>query len=139
ALAEGLEEEDGVEYEREYEREGGEVEAEAGVEYVSDVEESDEEEAGDMEEFDDWLGGQSAEEGSEDGSDDGEEEASDEEAEGADDGTAALKAKLDGLKRKRDAAPAAPKARKKPSRGPKTNIEYEYVPEPAQRAMELAQ
>ncbi|KAK0950184.1 Protein MAK16, partial [Friedmanniomyces endolithicus] len=81
----------------------------------------------------------SAEEGSEDGSDDGEEEASDEDAEGADDGAAALKAKLDGLKRKREAAPAAPKARKKPSKGPKTNIEYEYVPEPAQRAMELAQ
>ncbi|KAK0268579.1 Protein MAK16 [Friedmanniomyces endolithicus] len=140
ALDEGLEEEEeGVEYEREYEREGGEMEGEAGVEYVSDVEESDEEEAGDMEEFDDWLGGQSAEEGSEDGSDD-EEEPSDEDAEGsADDGAAALKAKLDGLKRKRDTAPAAPKARKKPSKGPKTNIEYEYVPEPAQRAMELAQ
>ncbi|KAK0951264.1 Protein MAK16, partial [Friedmanniomyces endolithicus] len=139
ALDEGLEEEEGVEYEREYEREGGEMEAEAEVEYVSDVGESDEEEAGDMEEFDDWLGGQSAEEGSEDGSDD-EEEPSDEDAEGsADDGAAALKAKLDGLKRKRDTAPAAPKARKKPSKGPKTNIEYEYVPEPAQRAMELAQ
>ena len=51
--------------------------------------------------------------------------------------TAALKKKLDTLKRKRTEKPE-PKPRKKPSKGPKTNIEYEYVPEPAQREMLLA-
>ena len=44
---------------------------------------------------------------------------------------------LDGLKRKRTAGtPQQP--RKKPSKGPKTNIEYEYVREPTQRQMEVA-
>ncbi|KAK5122786.1 hypothetical protein LTR85_003701 [Meristemomyces frigidus] len=143
-LDEGIEEEE--EYEREYEREPGmtaEEEEDADVEFVSDVEESDDE-AGDMEEFDDWLGGQSGDEeagsdGDEEGAS-GDEDASDggdgEDAEGEDD-TAALKKKLDSLKRKRPAAPA-PKGRKKPSKGPKTNIEYEYVPDVPQREMILA-
>lgn len=132
-LDEGIEDE---EYEKEYEREPEQAEAEADVEYVSDMEESDDE-AGDMEEFDDWLGKQSADE--DDGSDEGEDGVSDDEdgdEEGGED-AAALKKKLDGLKRKRPDAPA-PKARKKPSKGPKTNIEYEYVPEPPMREMELA-
>ncbi|KAK3075541.1 Protein MAK16 [Teratosphaeriaceae sp. CCFEE 6253] len=133
-LDEGVEEEE--EYEREYEREPGQQEAEADVEYVSDMEES-EDEAGDMEEFDDWLGGESGEEeDSASGSDD-DDDASDEGEEGAEKDAGALKEKLEGLKRKRPSAPP-PKARKKPSKGPKTNIEYEYVPEPQQRAMELA-
>ncbi|KXL50324.1 hypothetical protein M433DRAFT_151269 [Acidomyces richmondensis BFW] len=131
-LDEGIEEEEeDVEKEYEYERSG--EDAEADVEYVSDLEESDED-VGDMEEFDDWLGGDSAEEDDEDTSNvdaDGSEADEDEDA-------AALKKKLDGLKRKRPANGAPLKARKKASKGPKTNIEYEYVPEPQQREMELA-
>lgn len=133
-LDEGIEEE---EYEKEYEREPGQQEVEADVEYVSDIDESDEE-AGDMEEFDDWLGGESADEqGSEGASDEEDEDESGTEEDGDDGDTAALKSKLDNLKRKRPSAPP-PKARKKPSKGPKTNIEYEYVPELPQREMELA-
>ncbi|KAK3650565.1 Protein MAK16 [Elasticomyces elasticus] len=131
---------EGVEEEYEYEREPGEEEAEAQVEYVSDIDgESDEDGEGDMEEFDDWLGGESAEEAD---SDDEEGESGEEDEEGAsgeeDEDTAALKQKLESLKRKRPSAPAAPKARKKPSKGPKVGIEYEYVPEPQQRVMEVA-
>lgn len=124
-LDEGIEEED-EEGEREYELEHGQEEAD--VEYVSDVDESDDED--DMEDFDDWLGGESADENEND-----EEEASDEdEAGGDDEDAAALKKKLDSLKRKRPSAPA-PKPRKKSSKGPKTQIEYDYVQEPAQREM----
>lgn len=131
-LDEGIEEEEeDVEKEYEYERSGQDVEAD--VEYVSDLEESDEE-AGDMEEFDDWFGGDSAKEDGEEASD-----LDEEGSEADEDGdAAALKKKLDGLKRKRPANGAPPKARKKASKGPKTNIEYEYVPEPLQREMELA-
>ncbi|TKA22216.1 hypothetical protein B0A50_08328 [Salinomyces thailandicus] len=137
-LDDGIEDEE-VEYEKEYEREPGM--AEADVEYVSDLDESDDE-AGDMEEFDDWLGGRSDEEAEGGASDEEDEtgassdEGDEDEAEG-DGETAALKKKLEGLKRKRPAAPA-PKARKKPSKGPKTNIEYEYVPQPPVREMEVA-
>lgn len=125
-LDEGIEEED-EEYEKEYEREPEEQD----VEYVSDMEESDNED--DMEDFDDWLGGESAdeEEAEAGGSDEDEEDGSEEED------AAALKKKLDGLKRKRSEGPPS-KPRKKPSKGPKTNIEYEYVQEPAQREMALA-
>jgi len=129
-LDEGIEEEeDGVEYE--YEREPGEEEAD--VEYVSDVDESDDEE-GDLEDFQDWLGGASADEATDASSDDGEDEDGED---GSDNDAADLKKKLDGMKRKRPSAPA-PKPRKKPSKGAKTNIEYEYVPEPPQREMMLA-
>ncbi|KAK5132350.1 hypothetical protein LTR08_009185 [Meristemomyces frigidus] len=142
-LDDGLEEEE-VEYETE--REPGMAEEEGMVEYVSDLDESDEE-AGDMEEFDDWLGGESADEGADNSDDDDEgsqDSAVDEDADdadaNADDDTAELKKKLESLKRKRPGAPAtAPaKARKKPSKGPKTNIEYEYEPELPQREMLVA-
>ena len=57
--------------------------------------------------------------------------------EGEDDNASELKTKLDSLKRKRSDGPAASKGRKKPSKGgAKTNIEYEYEPQP--RQMELA-
>ncbi|KAK4550829.1 hypothetical protein LTR36_000409 [Oleoguttula mirabilis] len=142
-LDQGIEEED-EEYEKEYEREPGMAEEDADVEFVSDIDESDDE-AGDMEEFDDWLGGQSGDEdaasdvASDAASDEDEQASEDGDGDEGDDGddTAALKKKLDSLKRKRPTAPV-PKARKKPSKGPKTNIEYEYVPEPAQREMLLA-
>lgn len=142
-LDEGVEEE---EREYEYEREPGqaEMEAEGDVEYVSDLE-GDSEDEDDMEDFDDWLGGQSADEEDEEDETDassadeeGEDVSGDEEGEKENaDGDQALKKKLDGLKRKRASAPAA-KPRKKPSKGPKTNIEYEYVPEPQQREMVVA-
>ncbi|CAK4031113.1 related to MAK16 [Lecanosticta acicola] len=125
----GIEEEE-EEYEKEYEREPEEQD----VEYVSDMEESDDED--DMEDFDDWLGGESAEEEEAGASGSGEDEEDDESGEEGED-AAALKKKLDGLKRKRSSAPPS-KPRKKPSKGPKTNIEYEYVQEPAQREMALA-
>jgi len=136
-LDDGIEEEEENEYEQENELEEGEQD----VEYVSDVEESDDED--DMEDFDDWLGGQSGDEaaaGTDESGEEGADGASDEDEEDAgDDDTAALKKKLDGLKRKRPSA-APPKARKKPAKGkgPKTNIEYEYVQEPAQREMVVA-
>jgi protein MAK16 len=120
------EEEDGVEYEYENEQEDGDVE------YVSDMEESDGEED-DLEDFQDWLGGESGGEGTGDSSADDD----DDDDEGEDDNASELKKKLDSLKRKRSDGPAASKGRKKPSKGgAKTNIEYEYEPQP--RQMELA-
>jgi protein MAK16 len=135
-LDEGIEEEE-TEKEYEYERENGEQVAEAGVEYVSDIEESDDE-AGDMEEFDDWLGGESADDQGSEGTSDGEGEGSEDDSEAKDGDAASLEKTLDGLKRKRPAAPA-PKARKKASKGPKAKIEYEYIPDqPRLHDMELA-
>jgi protein MAK16 len=128
-LDDGIEEED--EEELEYEREG----EDRDVEFVSDLEESDDED--DMEDFTDWLGGQSGDEeaGASDDEDDSADSDADEEEE--DEDTAALKKKLESLKRKRPAAPPSkPEKRKKGSKGPKQNIEYEYVPAPQQ--MELA-
>jgi protein MAK16 len=127
-LDDGLEDED-EEVENEYEMENGVGE----VEYVSDIEgESDD----DMEDFEDWVGGQSPDEGS--GDDDESDEASGSEAEddeSEDEDTAALKKTLANLKRKRPAGPPA-KPKKKPSKdskGPKRNIEYEIEREPAAR------
>jgi protein MAK16 len=127
-LDDGLEDED-EEVENEYEMENGVGE----VEYVSDIEgESDD----DMEDFEDWVGGQSPDEGS--GDDDESDEASGSEAEddeSGDEDTAALKKTLANLKRKRPAGPPA-KPKKKPSKdskGPKRNIEYEIEREPAAR------
>jgi protein MAK16 len=134
-LDEGIEEE---EREYEYEREPGQMEGD--VEYVSDIEGDSEDDQDDMEDFDDWLGGQSADE--EDGEEeDGSGEDEEDDDEGSEDedqeNAEALKKKLDGLKRKRPTAPAS-KPRKKASKGPKTNIEYEYEYEPPQRQMLLA-
>jgi protein MAK16 len=103
------------------------------VEYVSDIEgETDDE----MEDFEDWVGGQSPDEGA--GDDDDSDEASGSEAEddeSTDEETAALKKTLANLKRKRPAGPPA-KPKKKPSKdskGPKRGIEYEIEREPAAR------
>lgn len=129
-LDEGIDEED-EEYEKEYEREPGQEDLD--VEYVSSIEGESDDDQDDMEDFDDWLGGQSADE--EDAEDDEDEDEDADGDGGADD--QALKKKLDNLKRKRSAAPT-PKPRKKPSKGPKTNIEYEYEYERPQREMLLA-
>jgi protein MAK16 len=127
-LDDGLEdEEEGVEYEHETEQGVGEVE------YVSDIEgESDD----DMEDFEDWIGGQSPDEGS--GGDEDSDEASDsaeDDHESADEDTEALKKTLASLKRKRPAGPP-PKPKKKPakdSKGPRREIEYEIEREPPAR------
>lgn len=98
-----------------------EEETEAEVEYVSDFEES---EAGEMEDFDDWLGGESADE--EDDEDDKSEEDSEEDSE--DGSEASEEDAKPSNKRKRVVPP--PKARKKPA---KVNIEYELETEPQQK------
>lgn len=132
-LDDGIEEEDDeIEYEHEMENGVGEVE------YVSDIEgESDDE----MEDFEDWIGGQSPDEGS--GDDDESDEASgsdDEEDESADEDTETLKKTLADLKRKRPAGPS-PKPKKKPAKdpkGPRREIEYEIEREPpAREAMRI--
>lgn len=110
-LDEGIEEEGEKEYE--YEQENG------NVEYVSDLDESDAE-ADDLEDFEDWLGDES-----------NREESSQDESAGEDDDAQDL-----GKKRKRAVLNGKP--RKKASKGPSKNIEYEYEAVPRQRAMELA-
>ena len=126
-LDDGELEEDEEENEYEYENGVGEVE------YVSDVEgESDD----DMEDFEDWVGGQSPDEASGDDSDDSESASGGEEedeSEGED--NEALKKALANLKRKRPAAPPS-KPKKKSARDPKgakREIEYEFEREPAAR------
>jgi protein MAK16 len=132
-LDDGVEDED-EEEEAEYEMENGVGE----VEYVSDIEgESDDE---GFEDFEDWVGGQSADEGSGDDDDDDDESGTDSEEndddESADEDTEALKKTLANLKRKRPAGPP-PKPKKKPTKGdkkgPRREIEYEIEREPAAR------
>ncbi|KAF2250559.1 Mak16 protein [Trematosphaeria pertusa] len=129
-LDEGIEEEDEeVEYEQELENEGAEVE------YVSDIEgESDD----DLEDFEDWIGGQSPDEDEESGEEESESAADTEEGEdeSEDEDVEALKKTLANLKRKRPTGPP-PKPKKKPtkkdSKGPRREIEYEIEREPAAR------
>ncbi|KAK5941908.1 Protein MAK16 [Knufia obscura] len=110
-----------VEFEEEEEEEG---EREVEVEYVSDMEESEAEE---MEDFDDWLGGESADEDTEvSGEGEGSEEDSDEEE--SDDSEEGAKKAAAGIKRKRPAPQA------KPRKGPKLEIEYE-MEQPAREAL----
>lgn len=123
-LDEGIEEEEDGEHEREYETENG------NVEYVSDVDESDDE-ADDLEDFQDWLGGES---GEDEGADTEDTSAGEEGEEEGKDDAALLKKKLDAMKRKRPAGPEQP-PRKRPAKGAKTNIEYEYEPEPRPREL----
>ncbi|ORY10268.1 ribosomal L28e protein family-domain-containing protein [Clohesyomyces aquaticus] len=132
-LDDGIDEEDEeLEYEQEMENGVGEVE------YVSDI---DGESGEELEDFEDWVGGQSPdedddeEEGSESGSGSDEDE-DEEEGEGdEDEDVQALKKKIESLKRKRPAASAS-KPKKKPasgSKGPRREIEYEIEREPAAR------
>jgi protein MAK16 len=129
-LDDGVEDED-EEEEAEYEMENGVGE----VEYVSDIEgESDDE---GFEDFEDWVGGDSPDEGSgDDESGTGSEEDDDDDDESADEETEALKKTLANLKRKRPAGPP-PKPKKKPTKGdkkgPRREIEYEIEREPAAR------
>jgi protein MAK16 len=128
-MDDGVEDEDEVE--NEYEMENGAAE----VEYVSDIEgESDD----DLEDFEDWVGGDSPDDASDDGEDEegSASEDEDDEDESGDD-TEALKKTLANLKRKRPAGPP-PKPKKKPSKdgkGPRREIEYEIEREPAAREL----
>ncbi|KAL8915880.1 MAG: hypothetical protein Q9208_008813 [Pyrenodesmia sp. 3 TL-2023] len=121
-LDEGIEEEE-LEAEHELEQEGL-----GGVEYVSDIEASDEEELGDLE---DWLGGESGEEddGSED-DEDSEESGSNSESEE----DSSKKEPAAGDKRKR--GKPVPAIRK--TKGPKMEIEYEQEIETPSREAVLA-
>ena len=111
--------EKGTELEEEEEDQEQEIDNE--VEYVSDLEESELGEGEEMEDFDDWFGGESADES-------GIESGSDEESEETDE-SAKDETSKDSAKRKRGVPP--PKSRKKPSR-----MEIEY--EPPQREQLLA-
>jgi protein MAK16 len=103
----------------EIEEDEDESEAEAEVEYVSDLEESDDE----MEDFDDWLGGESPDES--DGDSEEEDSDDDETDESQEPDTKA------GSKRKRTTPQSKPK--KKPPR-----MEIEYETEPQQKEALLA-
>ena len=119
-LDEGVEEEE-LEKEAEMEEEGL-----GGVEYVSDVDESEEEELGDLE---DWLGGESG-----DANSDCE---VDSEESGSSTGTGQDQAKKKssaGDKRKRGQGPTP----KRKARTRKVEIEYEHEPEPPLREALLA-
>jgi len=131
-LDDGIEDDDDEEVENEYELEKGAAE----VEYVSDIEgESDD----DLEDFEDWVGGQSPDDGSDEEDDDsesasGSNDEDEEDASEADD-VEALKKTLANLKRKRPAGPL-PKSKKKPvksGKGPRREIEYEIEREPVVR------
>lgn len=99
-----------------------EEEVEAEVEYVSDLEESEDEQA--LEDFDDWLGGESPDEDDSDEHDDSEDS---DESEGSESDAEDTKP---GSKRKRKTT------QPKPKRRPKMEIEYET--EPVQREALLA-
>ncbi|KAL8635696.1 MAG: hypothetical protein Q9228_006841 [Teloschistes exilis] len=123
-LDEGFEEE---ELEEEAEMEG---EGLAGIEYVSDVDESEEEDLGDLEE---WLGGESGDEGS--GSDEDDEDSQESGSDTDEDERPPAKKRASaGNKRKRGNAPAP----KRKTKGPKVEIEYEHEVEPPAREALLA-
>ena len=109
-------------------------ERELEVEYVSDIGESEGEYEQEMEDFDDWLGGQSGDEDDEDDEDDSEEGGSEgSDASGSEQGSEDEQTGP-GDKRKRRPA-EKDKPRKKPAR---IEIEYEYETEPTQRERLLA-
>lgn len=125
-LDEGIEEE----LEEEMENEEGV----GDVEYVSDIEgsESEDEDLGDLE---DWIGDSGEEDESEEASDEDEDD-SEEDSEGDEEDeedTEKLKKALANMKRKRGPDTTSKPNKKKPSKGPKREIEYEYEHEPAQR------
>ncbi|KAG9532502.1 Mak16 protein, partial [Aureobasidium melanogenum] len=111
-LDEGIDE-DEEEYEYEQEEEGPDVE------YVSDVEESDD----DMDDLEDWLGSEQEADSDDDEEEDDEDE-DDESGSEADDKE--LAKKLADLKKKKRPAPDTKSKKKAGSKGPKREIEYEY-------------
>ncbi|KAF1811037.1 Mak16 protein [Eremomyces bilateralis CBS 781.70] len=128
-LDEGIEEEEGSEMEREYEYEG----AEGEVEYVSGSDiETDDDDLGDME---DWFDGNSSD-GEEDDDEEGSEESDDGSASDDGDDVARLKKTLGDLKRKRPPTKAT-KPSKRPSKGPRTEIEYEIEKEPTRKELAI--
>ncbi|KAL2039103.1 hypothetical protein N7G274_008152 [Stereocaulon virgatum] len=121
-LDEGIEEE---EMEGEYEME---EEGEGAVEYVSDMDEEEDEELGDLEE---WLGGESGEEEETDEEEESSERNGDSDANEED---KAEEQPAAGAKRKRGGV--QPPARKK--KGPRIEIEYEHEAEAPLREAVLA-
>ena len=121
----GLERAEKGEEVHEEEESEDEVEREAEVEYVSDLEESEGEE--EMEDFDDWLGGESVDESDEDDDEDDSDESEDSE----DSDESASADEKPGAKRKRQGP--QPKAKKRPAR-----MEIEYETEPLQKEAVLA-
>ncbi|KAL8787988.1 MAG: hypothetical protein Q9195_007532 [Heterodermia aff. obscurata] len=121
-LDEGIEEEEEEEFEVE-------EEVEREVEYVSDVEDSDEEELGDLE---DWLGGESGDEDDDGTADDDDEGSSSEEASQEEDFTP--KRPAAGMKRKGGKLPLP----KRSGKGPKLEIEYEDTAQEPLREAVLA-
>jgi len=126
-LDEGIEDEDEADKEYEYEEEGV-----GQVEYVSDLESDSD---ADVDDLEDWLGGESVDEENAEtlSEEDNDETASSEESED-EDKNEKLKKTLGSLKRKRPAG-KPPRPRKKSSKGPKMEIEYEIEKEPLPRRL----
>ena len=116
-----------VEFEDEEEEE---AEKELEVEYVSDLGESEAEE---MEDFDDWFGGESADDDDSDATDVSEDDREDESSDGSNESAEEDEDSKAAAGSKRKRALPQPKPRKK---GPKLEIEYEM--EPPLREAELA-
>lgn len=132
-LDEGIPDKDEEELVAEYEMEaeGGE-EGSGNVEYVSDIDGSDDDEVDDLEE---WFGGESGDEEAptdEDGEDD---ESATSDSESDEEGTLPTKKTARGSKRKRGNAPPPPPKRAK---GPRMEIEYEDTAEVSLREAAMA-
>ena len=132
-LDEGIEAEAGSQQHGEHEFE---VEPDdMNVEYVSDID-GDSEEEDDLEDFEDWLGGQSDDETGQEDREESDQDEGGSDVSGQGTGRKASGKIADGRsrpsdpagKRKRNEAGTS-KPRKKTSKGPQTNIEYEYVPD----------
>jgi protein MAK16 len=130
-LDEGIDEEEEDENEYEYEQE----EDGPDVEYVSDVEESDDE----MDDLEDWLGSEQEGADSDDDDDDDDEDEDDNSDEESGTDTKALAKQLADLEKKRkrpSATDSKSKKKSSASKGPKREIEYEY--ERPAREMDIA-
>ncbi|EXJ72080.1 uncharacterized protein A1O5_04584 [Cladophialophora psammophila CBS 110553] len=113
----------------ELEEEENEEELEAEVEYISDLEESENEIEQEMEDFDDWLDGESPDEEDEDFSEEsGEDEDESDDSDEDEDGEDAL-----GKKRKRHTRQPP-----KPQKKPRGRVEIEYEAEPPLKETILA-
>lgn len=130
-----LDEEEELEEELEAEVEG---DGSRNVEYVSDLESEDDE----LEDLEEWLGGESGGEEEEEDDDDDDDDATDEDSEISDsdsdrgrEDTSAHKKTAAGTKRKRGHATVPPK---RAAKGPRMEIEYDDVAEPPLRQTVLA-
>lgn len=133
-LDEGIVDEEEEELEEELEAEL-EADGSRNVEYVSDIESEDDE----LEDLEEWLGGESdGEEEEEDDDDDGDTSDSDSDSDSdseSEEGTSAAKKTVIGTKRKRGHTALPPK---RATKGPRMEIEYDDVAEPPLRQTVLA-